>query len=272
VASEETGCRLERQQDFHTLFWAWRGTARQFIDGIPLEVRPPTLTVVGRGQVYRYEQPSDIDGAVVSFSDDLLYEGPVTRVNPVWLVGRYGSQSVSVPAGEAAHVEGLIDMLAAEAGRAPSKQGMEVQRHLLLALLLWTERYYDAAWAEGSAGDDQDAGLHRRFVSLLERDFAYRHDVGYYAKTLGVPAAVLARALSASTGQPTKALITDRVMLEAARLLRFTDLRVGEIASRIGLRNQFYFSRAFKQRYGESPQAYRARLDHDDATPADPAP
>lgn len=263
----ETGCQLEQRQDFHTLFWTRRGAARQFVDGIPLEMGSPMLTVVGRGQVYRYEDPGDIDGAVISFSDDLLYEGSITRVNPVWLVGRYGAQQAGVPAGEVARVDRLADILAAEAQRPPDTRSVEVQRHLLLTLLLWAERYYDDSRAGGPAGDDGDTRLHRRFVALLERDFARRHDVGHYADALGVPVPVLARALSGSTGRPTKALITDRVMLEAARLLRFTDLQVGEVASRVGLRNQFYFSRAFKGLHGESPQAYRTRV-RDGATSA----
>jgi AraC family transcriptional regulator, transcriptional activator of pobA len=50
------------------------------------------------------------------------------------------------------------------------------------------------------------------------------------------------------------------VMLEAARLLRFTDMQVGEIAFRVGLDDQLYFSRAFKRQYRESPLAYRDRL------------
>ena len=36
-------------------------------------------------------------------------------------------------------------------------------------------------------------------------------------------------------------------MLEAARLLRFTDLTVGEVAHRVGFDDQLYFSRAFKR-------------------------
>jgi AraC family transcriptional activator of pobA len=54
-------------------------------------------------------------------------------------------------------------------------------------------------------------------------------------------------------------LITDRVMLEAARLLRFSHLTVGEIAFHAGFTDQFYFSRAFKRRYGAPPLTYRAR-------------
>ena len=38
-------------------------------------------------------------------------------------------------------------------------------------------------------------------------------------------------------------------MIEAARLLRFTDLAVGEVAVRVGFDDQFYFSRAFKRHY-----------------------
>jgi len=46
-------------------------------------------------------------------------------------------------------------------------------------------------------------------------------------------------------------------MLEAARLLRFTDLTVGEIPFRAGFDDQLYFSRAFKRHYGVAPSVYR---------------
>ena len=49
-------------------------------------------------------------------------------------------------------------------------------------------------------------------------------------------------------------------MLEAARLLRFTDLTVGEVAFRAGFEDQLYFSRAFKRQYGDPPMSYRAHL------------
>ena len=89
--------------------------------------------------------------------------------------------------------------------------------------------------------------LYRRFDRMLERDFARHHDAAHYADTLAVPPAQLSRVLAHVTGRTTKQLITDRVMLEAARLLRFTDLTVGEIAFRAGFEDQLYFSRAFKR-------------------------
>ena len=91
---------------------------------------------------------------------------------------------------------------------------------------------------------------------MLERDFASHHDAAWYADALAVPAAALSKTLTAVTGRSTKQLIVERALLEAARLLRFTDLTVGEIAFRAGYEDQLYFSRAFKRRYGVAPSAY----------------
>ena len=49
-------------------------------------------------------------------------------------------------------------------------------------------------------------------------------------------------------------------MLEASRLLRFTDNSVNEIAFATGFDDQLYFSRAFKRHRGEAPSAYRERI------------
>jgi len=82
----------------------------------------------------------------------------------------------------------------------------------------------------------------------------------HYADELRVPQSVLSRALTHVTGRGTKELITDRRMLEGSRLLRFTDLTVGEVAFRAGFDDQLYFSRVFKRHRGEAPMAYRERL------------
>ena len=46
-------------------------------------------------------------------------------------------------------------------------------------------------------------------------------------------------------------------MDQAERLLRETDLRIGDIAEKIGVDNANYFSAQFKKRKGKSPLAYR---------------
>ena len=169
-------------------------------------------------------------------------------------------QSIAVPAGDVTRLEATIDLLAEETRRPPDSRSVDLQRHFLSALLLWIERWYEATRIEHHDADDPDVQLYRRFSEVLERDFARRHDAPHYADELGVPQAALSRALATVTGRTTKELITDRRMLEAARLLRFSDMSIGEIAFRAGYGDQLYFSRAFKREYGGAPSAYRERM------------
>ncbi len=249
--------REPHRHDYHELIWIRGGSGQHAIDGVTVPVRPGTITVIGRGQVHVFEQGEHLDGAVVRFSDESLAEPGARRGTPAWLLAGRGGRTVVVPPGEQDRLDALIDALGAELARPPDEHSPDLQRHLLSAILLWIERWYDASRTERRADDDAEVQLHRRFARLLEEDFAAHHDAAHYADALAVPPQALSRALSHVTGRATKDLILDRVMLEAARLLRFTNLTVGEIARRVGYDDPLYFSRAFKRRHDEPPQAYR---------------
>jgi AraC family transcriptional regulator, transcriptional activator of pobA len=259
-AAAERGPRAPHRHDYHELIWTRTGSGRHLIDGEPAEVTPGTVTLIGRGQVHVFEAASGLSGAVVRFGDELLHEGPSARAGPGWLLGTRGSRTVGVPLADVPRLEAVIEALASESRRPPDACSIDLQRHFLSALLLWLERWYDASRTQQRAADDADLQLYRRFLAVLERDFARHHEAAHYADALRVPPAVLSRALTGATGRATKELVTDRVMLEAARLLRFSDLTVGEIAFRAGFSDPLYFSRAFKRHHGEAPMAYRARL------------
>ena len=250
------GARDPHRHDYHELIWTRRGHGEHLIDGELSAVEPGTITLIGRGQVHVFQRASGLDGAVIRFGPEMLAEGAAAR----WLIEARAARTVPVPPSETDALDATINTLAAETARPPDACSLELQRHFLSALLLWVERWYDATRTERRDADDADQQLHRRFTAILERDFARHHDAAHYAEALKAPPAQLSKALANATGRTTKQLITDRVMLEAARLLRFTDLTVGEIAFRAGFDDQLYFSRAFKRHYGEAPMRYRERL------------
>jgi len=256
----DCGPRRPHRHDYHELVWTRCGSGQHLIDGEVSLVEPGTITLIGRGQVHVFERASGLHGAIVRFGDELLHGDPATGVNPAWLVSSRAVQTVSVPPGEVGRLEAAIELLAAETRRPSDSRSVDLQRHFLSALLLWVERWYEATRTEQRDADDPDLQLYRRFSEVLERDYARHHDTPHFADALGVPQAALSRALFHVTGRTTKELITDRRMLEAARLLRFSEMNVGEIAYRAGYGDQLYFSRAFKRQFGEAPSAYRERL------------
>ncbi len=249
--------RESHRHDYHELIWVRAGAGQHLIDGDPVPVRPGTMTLIGRGAVHVFEHAEGLSGAVLRFGDELLLDG---RVAPGWLLAGRGGRTVPVPDGEAPQLEAALRAVAAEAARPPDPFSADLQRHLVSVVLLWVERWYDAVRTEQRAADDAEVQLLRRFTALLERDFRAHHDAAHYADALAVPPAALSRALSLLTGRSTKELVTDRVMLEAARALRFTDATVGEVAHQVGFDDPLYFSRAFKRHAGEAPMAYRDRV------------
>ena len=259
-SESECGPRRPHRHDYHELVWTRCGTGRHLIDGEASDVAPGTITLIGRGQVHVFESARGLHGAVVRFGEELLHGDPATGANPAWLVGSRAVQTVAVPAGDAGRLESAIELLAAETRRPPDSRSVDLERHFLSALLLWVERWHEATRMEQRDADDPDLQLFRRFGEVLERDYARHHDAPHYADQVGVPQAALSHALANVTGRTTKELITDRRMLEAARLLRFGEMSVGEIAYRAGYGDQLYFSRAFKRRFGEAPSAYRERM------------
>jgi len=259
-ADTDCGPRRPHRHDYHELIWTRCGTGHHLIDGEVFAVEPNTVTLIGRGQVHVFERASGLHGAIVRFGDELLPGDATARADPAWLLGTRGTRTVTVPGGDVPRLEAIVATLAAETRRPADSRTVDLQQHFLSALLLWVERWYEATRTQQRDADDADLQLFRRFAEVLERDFTHHHDAVHYAERLRVPQSVLSRALTQVTGRGTKELITDRRMLEAARLLRFTDLTVGEVAFRAGFTDQLYFSRAFKRHYGEAPMAYRDRV------------
>ena len=263
VSTSPAEAREPHRHDYHELIWVRSGSGHHLIDGSRVPARPGTIALIGRGQVHVFECAEDVDGAVVRFGEEQLFGGTEQRVVPGWLLAGKCGRTVTVPAEETERLDAVIEALRAEVGRSRDAQSVELQRQLVSVILLWIERWYDAERSEEHAADEADQAdvqLLRRFVSRLESDYARHHDAAYYADTLAVPPAVLSRALTRATGSSTKELVTDRVMVEAARLLRFSDLTAGQIAHRVGFSDPLYFSRAFKRHHGESPTAYRVRV------------
>lgn len=72
-----------------------------------------------------------------------------------------------------------------------------------------------------------------------------------------VSESTLAKKFKAEVGMTIGSYIDETIMFEAEQLLTKTEQSVLQISERFGFCDQFYFSRRFKSKYGETPQKYR---------------
>jgi AraC family transcriptional activator of mtrCDE len=177
---------------------------------------------------------------------------PVMRALPTAVHLRAGSEPGDSALGD------TLRLLRAEV-ETPNFGNQIVVRNLLSMLFV----YFMREWAGTAAPRVNDWFLAVR-TAHLARALACIHESPERAWTLealareaGLSRATFARQFNATVGEPPHNYLTRWRMGVAAQLLQETDLRLSEIAARVGYQSEFSFSRAFRRWRGAAPVRFR---------------
>lgn len=150
----------------------------------------------------------------------------------------------------------LTEMLADDyhnPGGLPADIHIAILRHVLSILLLRIGNH-------GHPSSDPADAAFEVFRQAVDDGFADTHRVEDYARQLGYSVRTLTRTSHVATGYGAKRVITERVLLEAKRLLAHTDLTSTAIAARIGMADPAAFGKFFRHQTGETPATFRNRI------------
>ncbi len=161
-----------------------------------------------------------------------------------------------VPAEELEKFDILWRMFSIEMQSKDSLQ-IEVLQMMLKRLLILCTRLYKAQKMAGLAAENGHADIVREFNFLVEQHFKTKHTVAEYADLLHKSPKTISNLFSRLGTKTPLQLIQERKMLEARRMLRYTDLPVKEIAYELGYEDLQTFSRFFKAQEGVSPSEFR---------------
>jgi AraC family transcriptional regulator, transcriptional activator of pobA len=95
------------------------------------------------------------------------------------------------------------------------------------------------------------------FQELVEKNFREMHEVQQYATKLEVSPDYLSKVIRKYLAVSSQEYILDKLLLEAKRLLVFTNLSSKEVAYHIHIDDPSYFGRIFKKKTGLTPNEYR---------------
>ena len=92
---------------------------------------------------------------------------------------------------------------------------------------------------------------------MASNHFKQERQISFYANHLSISSTYLSRIVKEVSGNTVNGYLQNFLYTEACKLLRMTDLTMGEIAEELHFSDQAAFSNFFKQRAGISPKAYR---------------
>lgn len=99
-----------------------------------------------------------------------------------------------------------------------------------------------------------------RFQELLESSFLKEKTPAFYAAELHLSVSTFSKRIKKQFGKTPSRLIQDRIVLESKKKLHLSRKSVKEIAYELNFKDEFYFSRYFKNSVGVSPLHYREKV------------
>lgn len=105
-----------------------------------------------------------------------------------------------------------------------------------------------------------EINLVRDFQYLVETHFKSLHTVKAYADLMHKSPKTLANSFAKWSDKTPLQLIHDRKLLEARRLLRYTDKTISEIGYELGFEDPQTFSRFFKKATGTAASEFKAQI------------
>lgn len=227
------------------LIWFTKGQGRITVSGVTRGYTAHNAVFVPAGIMHAFEAGPQVFGTALFFgrsADVVLPKSALhLRIRDV-----HSQQELNV----------LLDSLGRELDSGTPAHDRAAAAYAGL-IGVWLERQARKADVIEAPRQDATRRLVTRYTALLERNYRTGMGVAEFAAALGVTPTHLTRCCNAACGHPAIALLQDRRLFEARKLLTETRLPVGKIAEQLGFTSAAYFSRAFQHLAGKSPTAFR---------------
>lgn len=244
-----------RHEGLHQFQLLAQGSVRGTIDGREFESAAPLLLMLAPGSVHGFRYTRDAVGHQVTVPTATLQQllGGSSLAET-----ELGSSFVLADLGEEETAE-CAQLFAQVAREFQARRPGRVHALLACATLIAVQflRRRGERFSEEKRQGARDT-LVQRYHALVEQHFRAHRPLAFYAEGLGVTPDHLSRTCRAVSGQSALQVLHDRLMLEARRLLAYTQMPVAGVAEQLGYEDAAYFSKFFARQVGHTPSDYRA--------------
>ena len=233
-----------------------QGKGENVIDFETYEVKPNTIFFISPGQIHSIKMSTDTAGYVFSFEADFyLLNDSLQKLLDYPFFHSINNLPVCYLPSSNKEIESLcVEMFKEFKNNEKDKNKM--LRAMLEVFLIKASRLYDQKGKE-----DKPINLTyqlRKLESLIEANFKTLKSVKDYANLMHVSSKHLNSLCKRGLGKTVTNLVHQRILIEARRLLLFTDNTITEIAYELGFSDKSYFIRFFKKNMFVTPDVYRA--------------
>lgn len=246
------------RHNYFTVLIVIKAAGQHKIDFNTYPLSQRQIYFVAPGQVHQVIETAQSFGYVMTFSNQFLVENsiPLSFIDSLNLFHNYGQSPPLEPvSAQFDTVENYTSRIFDLFHGTASMKYLSIGAFLKLLLI-----ECNAICAMNPIPSDSDTSgknLIRAFKNAVDHTYKKEHSTSYYANKLNITPDHLNRTVKSKIGKTAKEYIQARIIIEAKRLLYFTDESNKEIAYELGFTEPANFSAFFKKQTQLSPSDFK---------------
>jgi AraC-like DNA-binding protein len=232
------------------------------IDFTPYPINSNAVHIIAPDSVHLIKATETSEGFIVAFSAT-FYEAFAYKEQSLAKFAfhdfQHNTPVVNLDAASANYIKNWLQNLIYDYTSAHTLSMSLFWSHLNL-LLCHIHSIYKSSQPAILPIQSPKGNLLEKFKHLVELHYAENHQVQDYAKLLYVSPGQLNRVVKKMSGNTAINFIQDRIILEAKRLLSFSDMNNQEIAFQLRFSDPSYFTKIFKRKTTMTPNEFRAMM------------
>lgn len=244
--------------NFYQIIWFEEGNGKHLVDFQPVKIENNTLLFLNKNVVHQFDKMTTFKGKTILFTDNFFCRDANDASflkNTILFNDLFEIAQIQI---HNKHLIAILNLMSEEITNTKDFQQANILRHFLHSFLLIAERERRKQnFVEMKKGVDFDYLL--LFKDLLEAHFYSKKQVSYYASKLAVTEKRLNQVTANRLGKTPKQIIDERVILEAKRLLVYTNQSIKEVGFFLGFEEPTNFIKYFKKHTKTTPVEFREK-------------
>jgi AraC-like DNA-binding protein len=261
LTNESSLGRLSFQHNCNdtSLTIAWNNGPKQVavIDEMPYEFPEQSILPLMASQSFRFEMPDQV--IAWQYNRDFYcivdHDKEVSCVGFLFY-GFAGMMFIHLAEQEQRKIDQLFRVFVDEFQTEDAIQ-KDMLQMLLKRLIIILTRLAKKQYIRDPDLPGHKLDIIRQYNLLVESHYKKQHQVQFYASELHKSSKTLANLFALYNNKSPLAIIQERIIMEAKRLLIYTDKSAKEIAHELGFEDTAYFSNFFKKHTAHPPMDFR---------------
>ena len=249
--------KRDHDNKYFTIAWNIGKKQSVIIDGNSHPFMPHTILPIMFNQTFQFSQAKDI--VAWQFNREFYciidHDAEVSCVG--FLFGIGDNIFITLDKQDQQKFNLLLNVFIEEMNTSDHIQN-DMLLMLLKRLIIIITRLAKSSYVADERLTDDRFNVIRKFNLLVEANFRSHHSVSYYAQLLNKSPKTLSNLFALYNEKTPLQIIQERILIEAKRLLYYTDKSAKEITFELGFDDSAYFSAFFKRNTSQSPSDFRS--------------